>query len=91
MSKTKEILRRYQLEKFIDDDQNDGGLLSIDRVPRRWIRYDVDTGETVTKFPPPPYDCERKQAALQLIKSEGDPRPEWMEYPVNLVGHAGMY
>lgn len=92
MSGPKEKLRKYQLIKFNDEPEDDDNtLVNIDRVPCHWVRYSIEHGEIVAKFPPPPYTKQKQTLLEKLIKTEGTPPPSWPEYPVQLIGHAGMY
>ncbi|XP_068993179.1 uncharacterized protein [Neodiprion pinetum] len=90
MSKVERYL--YQLVNFKNTSSTQSKLLDIDILPSTWITFDVDSGQCVGKFMPPPYNDEQGVAAMHdLVKNCAPPPKTWPTHPLELRGQAKTY
>jgi len=78
---------KYRLVVFLNTKKTK----EIDIVPATWLHCNETSDILQCKFMPPPYNKDRANKLIEMVKNCDFPEEEWPNYSVDLVGRARKY
>lgn len=76
---------KYRLVMFLNNKKK---TKEIDIVPATWLHSNDSSQDLLCKFMPAPYNKERAQKLIKMVRNLDLPEESWPSYPVDLVGRA---
>lgn len=78
----------YKLVKFCDETSSGRTSADIDIVYKDWVYFNLESGQSETFFPAPPYGPMKRQVLYDKLQKKEPKHPKWLSYKIEIVGHA---